>query len=78
MLFFMGAASHYSMVAIPSAGGIAGWLILTAIIVALVEINALSGSQGTTKKPLDSVSGAITFGFVLWLVLVTIIKITMG
>jgi uncharacterized membrane protein len=78
MLFFMGAASHYTMVGTPGGGGIAGWLILAAIVIAAVEYNALTGSQGTTKKPLDSVSGAITFGFVLWLILVIIIKVTMG
>jgi len=79
MLFFMGAAQHFSLlVGTPSTGGIAGWLILAGVVIALVEINTLRGSTGATKKPLDSVSGAITSGFVLWLILVIIIKITMG
>lgn len=77
MLFFMGAASHYSLFVVASGGGIAGWFILTAIVIALVEINALQGTAGATKKPLDSVQGAITSGFVLWLILVIIIKITL-
>jgi uncharacterized membrane protein len=78
MLFFMGAASHYSLFAVATGGGIAGWFILTAIVIALIEINALTGSAGPTKKPLDSVQGAITSGFVLWLIFVIIIKITLG
>jgi uncharacterized membrane protein len=78
MLFLMGAASHYSLFTVASGGGIAGWFILTAIVIALIEINALTGSAGPTKKPLDSVQGAITSGFVLWLILVIIIKITLG
>jgi len=44
----------------------------------LIEINALVGTAGSTKKPLDSVQGAITFGFVLWLIQVIIIKTTLG
>jgi uncharacterized membrane protein len=78
MLFFMGAASHYNLFTAASGGGIAGWFILTAIVLALVEANALTGSAGPAKKPLDSVQGAITSGFVLWLILVIIIKITLG
>jgi uncharacterized membrane protein len=79
MLFFMAAASHYSnLISVATAGGVFGWLILAGIVIALVEINALSGSTGPTKKPLDSVQGAITSGFVLWLILLVVIKITLG
>jgi hypothetical protein len=38
------------------------------VITAAVEANALAGTQGSTKKPLDSVSGALWFGFILTLV----------
>jgi uncharacterized membrane protein len=79
MLFFMAAASHYSnLIKVATAGGVFGWLILAGIVIALVEINALSGTTGPAKKPLDSVQGAITSGFVLWLILLIIIKITLG
>ena len=49
MLFFMGAASHYPSLlsASPSLGSF--WL-LCLIIIAAVEINALVGTQGATKK----------------------------
>jgi uncharacterized membrane protein len=74
MLFFMGAASHYAMFRNePTSGGIAAWLVISLIIILLVEANALVGSQGTTKKPLDSISGTITAGTVLWAVLVLVI-----
>jgi uncharacterized membrane protein len=78
MLFFMGAASHYSMIGTPNAGGVAAWVILAGGIIGLVEINAIRGTTGPTKAPLDSVQGAIISGFVLWLILVIVIRITLG
>jgi uncharacterized membrane protein len=77
MLFFMGAASHYNLFGEATSGGLAGWLVLTLIIVGLVETNALVGTQGATKKPLDSISGTVTAGAVLWAVLVLVIGITL-
>jgi uncharacterized membrane protein len=68
MLFFMGAARHHPPLV--SQGGPSAWLwILLLIIIAAVEVNALVGTQGGTKKPLDTVSGALWFGFILWAVL---------
>jgi uncharacterized membrane protein len=64
MLFFMGAAMHYPGLVGPRASHGIFWLI-TLIIIAAVEYNALVGSQGPTKKPLDSVSGALWVGFLL-------------
>jgi hypothetical protein len=46
------------------------------IVIVLVEANALVGSQGPTKKPLDSISGTITAGTILWAVLVVVIMIS--
>jgi uncharacterized membrane protein len=67
MLFFMGAASHYgSMVGtfghIDSRGYY--WFIMIVLIGAF-ECNALIGTQGVAKKPLDSVKGALWYGFLL-------------
>jgi len=68
MLFYMGAASHFP--ALTASGGplpMAVTATLAAIIL-LVEANALIGTQGATKKPLDSVSGAIHTGLALTVV----------
>src|SRR6202521_4779718 len=51
MLFFMGGGSHYSMFLYPSSSGITEWMILGSVILILVELNALVGTQGITKKP---------------------------
>ena len=77
MLFFMGAASHMPLIGVPTSGGLTMWMIIDGAIIAAIEINALVGTQGTTKKPLDSVSGVITAGFVAWLVLLIGIKISL-
>jgi uncharacterized membrane protein len=77
MLFFMGAASHMPLIGLPTSGGVVLWMIIDGVIIAAIEINALVGTQGTAKKPLDSVSGVITAGFVAWLVLLIGIKIAM-
>ena len=73
MLFFMGAASHYPLFTEATPGGVTGWLVVTLIIVFLVEANALIGTQGTTKKPLDSIAGTVTAGTCLWAILVLVI-----
>ena len=64
MLFFMGAASHYGSMVHQSDSRVFYWL-LVIVILAAVEVNALVGTQGPTKKPLDSVSGALWTGFLL-------------
>jgi len=64
MLFFMGAASHYGAMVHQSDSRTLYWL-LVLVIIGAVEANALVGTQGATKKPLDSVSGALWSGFLL-------------
>jgi uncharacterized membrane protein len=64
MLFFMGASSHYSF-GLPTAGSAWTVIIVSLVILALVELNALIGTQGATKKPLDTVPGAIWSGVIL-------------
>ena len=66
MLFHMGAARHYPSLIGQTSGGAAGWLIVIVLVITLViEANALIGSQGPTKKPLDTVSGTLWSGFLL-------------
>ena len=78
MLFFMGAASHYNLFNEATPGGITAWLVVTLIVVFLIEANALIGTQGPTKRPLDSIAGTIHSGLGLWILLVVIIKLTLG
>ncbi|MBI4011556.1 MAG: urate hydroxylase PuuD [Candidatus Rokubacteria bacterium] len=67
MLFYMGAASHLNLVR-PGSGGKAWMAILSALVIVLVEVNALVGAQGATKKPLDTIQGTLAAGFILALV----------
>jgi uncharacterized membrane protein len=64
MLFYMGAASHFPSMVGQSSSRVVYW-ILVFIILGAVEYNALVGTQGPTKKPLDSVNGALWAGFLL-------------
>jgi uncharacterized membrane protein len=74
MLFFMGAASHYTSLVGQGGLGAICWIVVIIIII-VVEFNALSGTQGPTKKPLDSVSGALWSGFILTAIIYIIILI---
>jgi hypothetical protein len=78
MLFFMGAASHYNLFNEATSGGLMGWLVIGGAVILLVELNALVGTQGATKKPLASISGTIWSGVILWIILVAIIWVTLG
>jgi uncharacterized membrane protein len=68
MLFFMGAASHLVNLVRPNSGGKAWMAILSLVILALIEANALVGAQGATKKPLDTIPGTLSAGFILTIV----------
>ncbi|MFQ5829093.1 MAG: urate hydroxylase PuuD [Candidatus Methylomirabilia bacterium] len=65
MLFFMGTASHLTLFGQATAGPMTAMVIIGGAIIGLVELNCLIGTTGTTKKPLDSVSGTIWSGFIL-------------
>jgi uncharacterized membrane protein len=67
MLFYMGAASHYSgMVgSMGPMGSHAYFWFIVIVLVGAFEANALIGTQGVAKQPLDSVKGALWFGFLL-------------
>ncbi|NIO07186.1 MAG: antitermination protein NusG [Deltaproteobacteria bacterium] len=74
MLFFMGAASHFPAIGMASGSSAAFWIV-SLVIIALVELNCLVGTQGATKKPLDSVSGTLWAGFILTLILYLCFKV---
>lgn len=62
MLYFMAAASHLPVLA--DRLGLYWTFVLG--IAALLEINALTGDKGATKRPIESVPGVIVTGFVVW------------
>jgi uncharacterized membrane protein len=64
MLFFMGAASHLPLTLSPEKSLVPYWSTF-AIIVGLVELNAIKGKMG----PLQKLGMAVHFGLLLTLVL---------
>ncbi len=73
MLFFMGAASHFAFFQPTARPAKITMLVVFAIIVAIVEWNALVGTAGAGKKLLASLKGTFWGGFILtaifWIVL---------
>jgi uncharacterized membrane protein len=65
MLLYMGGASHYSQMVMNQSSSRALYWLLVIVIIGAVEVNALVGTQGPTKVPLDSVKGALWVGFLL-------------
>jgi uncharacterized membrane protein len=63
MLFFMGAASHLTPVV--GASLTLYWVLVLALI-ALLELNALTGDKGPTKQPIERIPGVVAAGFVVW------------
>jgi uncharacterized membrane protein len=75
MLFFMGAASHFALDPSRNAG-LYGVLLL--VILALLEINALIGTAGPTKKPIETVRGVIVTGFVATAIVYAVAQAVLG
>ena len=71
MLFFMGAATHMPPAPITHAG--AYWALLL-VVVALIQINALTATSGATTKPIEKIPGVIITGFVVWAVVFALVK----
>ena len=72
MLFFMGAASHLTMANPVSTGQKWGALVLLAVIVVLVEINALVGPAAPAsggKKIFATLNGTFWAGGILTAIL---------
>ncbi len=65
MLFFMGAASHFTLFASTTPGAKTAMLVIGGLILLLVELNALFGTAGPTKKPLSTLTGTFWGGFIL-------------
>ena len=65
MLFFMGAASHFTL---PGGGNHAAYWTGIIALIALLQINALTATTGPTTKPIEKIPGVIVTGFVVWAV----------
>ena len=66
MLFFMGAASHLPL-PVPRSGAV--FWIVTLIVVAAVEVNALMATPGQgTAKPFGALDKTVWIGFILSLI----------
>jgi len=63
MLLFMGSAKHYPFFG-EATGTTCVTFIIVMVLIALLEINSLVGTEGLTKKPLGSVSGTLWAGFI--------------
>jgi uncharacterized membrane protein len=75
MLFFMAAASHFPFFTPTTGGAKIAMLVVLAVVVLLVEANALIGTGGAGKKVLGTVKGALWLGFLLTLLLVLALKL---
>jgi uncharacterized membrane protein len=66
MLFYMGAASHLPL-PVPRAG--AAFWIVSLVIIAAAEVNALKSAPGQgAAKPFATISGTLWVGFILSLI----------
>ena len=75
MLFFMGAATHWPPTRITHPTEY--WVALL-VLVALVELNALKATKGITTKPIETIPGVITTGFLLWAVVYVLVKLVLS
>jgi uncharacterized membrane protein len=78
MLFFMATSSHLGLAESATTGQKALYMFLAAVIIGLVEANALVGTTGPAKQPLEKVPSTIGSGFVVWLVLLLLIELILG
>ena len=63
MLFYMGAAKHFTL-PVPRSG--TGFWLVALVFMVLVEVNALKGTPGQgAAKPLATVKGTLWAGFIL-------------
>jgi uncharacterized membrane protein len=71
MLFFMGAASHFTF---PAGGNLAAYWTSIIVLIALLEINALTAKTGPTTKPIEKIPGVIVTGFVVWAIAYALVR----
>jgi uncharacterized membrane protein len=69
MLFFMGAASHFQLFVQATPGAKVAMVLVGGLILLLIELNALLGTAGPTKKMLSTLTGTFWAGFILTAIL---------
>ena len=74
MLFFMGAASHLTAT---SSGNVTLYWVCVLVLIAALEINALTGTKGPTTQPLETVRRVIISGFVVAAVMFGIVQLVL-
>lgn len=67
MLFFMASSGHLTQIA--QGTGRASYGIVATVLVLAIELNALTGLTGSSKKPLEKVGTVILYGFFLYAIL---------
>ncbi len=72
LLLFMGAAMHMLALQTPKANL---WYLIVAIIVVVIEINALTAKKGITTAPLEKVSGVLTSGTIMAIIFYAILEV---
>ena len=77
MLFYMGAASHFTLFGKVWRYQKVTMAILCAVIIIAVELNALCGTTGPTKKPLATIKGTLWAGFILAAIFYLLFEIVM-
>ncbi len=75
MLFFMGAASHFVFFQPTARSAKITMLVVFAVILAIMEWNALVGTAGPGKKLLASLKGTFWGGFILTAILCIALKL---
>lgn len=75
MLFFMGAAQHYTL---PGGGNHTAYWAGVLVVAALVEINALLATTGGTTKSIEKIPGVIVTGFVVWAIVYGIARASLS
>ncbi len=68
----MGRATHMPPGPITHA---AVYWVLVLVVVALIEINALTATSGATTKPIEKIPGVILTGFVVWAVVFALVRL---
>jgi uncharacterized membrane protein len=77
MLFFMATSAHLPLAQAASTAQKALYMILAAVIIGAVEANALMGTSGRPKQPLEKIETTIASAFGLWLLLYIVFQLAL-